>query len=405
MISVEEARDRITAAMPLMPAEQVALADAFGRVLAEDVRARRTQPPSAVSAMDGYAVRAADVAALPARLTVIGEVPAGQSFAGTVGPGQAVRIFTGAPVPDGADAIVIQENTTRDGDAVDVVDGKAPAGRFIRPAGLDFSAGDRLLAAGRRLTARDVGLAAGMNVPWLKVRRRPRVALLATGDEVVMPGDPLGAHQIVSSNGLALRAFILACGGDPIDLGIAPDSADALRTMAEGAHGADMLVTTGGASVGEHDLVQQVLGDIGLEVDFWRIAMRPGKPLMFGRIGPTRMLGLPGNPVSALVCATIFLGPALGAMLGLAEDRNIEQRALLARALPQNDERQDYLRATLKADPDGTLRATPLEKQDSSVFSGLAMADCLVIRPPHAPAAGEGDAVRIIRLGGGGYSI
>ena len=392
MISVEEARDRITAAMPLMPAEQVALADAFGRVLAEDVRARRTQPPSAVSAMDGYAVRAADVAALPARLTVIGEVPAGQSFAGTVGPGQAVRIFTGAPVPDGADAIVIQENTTRDGDAVDVVDGKAPAGRFIRPAGLDFSAGDRLLAA-------------GMNVPWLKVRRRPRVALLATGDEVVMPGDPLGAHQIVSSNGLALRAFILACGGDPIDLGIAPDSADALRTMAEGAHGADMLVTTGGASVGEHDLVQQVLGDIGLEVDFWRIAMRPGKPLMFGRIGPTRMLGLPGNPVSALVCATIFLGPALGAMLGLAEDRNIEQRALLARALPQNDERQDYLRATLKADPDGTLRATPLEKQDSSVFSGLAMADCLVIRPPHAPAAGEGDAVRIIRLGGGGYSI
>lgn len=405
MIPVAEARTRITDAMPLMPAEQIALADAFGRVLAEDLNARRTQPPNPVSAMDGYAVRAADVATLPATLKIIAEIPAGQSSDRTVGKGQAARIFTGAPVPAGADTIVIQENTKRDGDIVAVVDGEAPAGRYIRPAGLDFSEGDTLLTSGRRLTARDIGLAAGMNIPWLKVRRKPRIALLATGDEVVMPGDPVGANQIVSSNGLALRSFVIACGGEPIDLGIAPDSAGALRTMAEGARGADMLVTTGGASVGDHDLVQQVLGHIGLEVDFWRIAMRPGKPLMFGNIEATRMLGLPGNPVSALVCATIFLRPAIYAMLGLQNQGITEQHAVLAAPLGQNDEREDYLRATVKIDDDGTRRAMPLDKQDSSVFSGLARADCLIIRQPFAAPAKAGDPVRILPLDGGGLSI
>ena len=382
MISVAEARTRINAAMPLMPAEQVALANAFGRVLAEDLSARRTQPPHAVSAMDGYAVRAADVATLPARLKIIAEVPAGQSFDGTVGDGETARIFTGAPVPDGADAIVIQENTKRDGDVVEIVDGDAPVGRYIRPAGLDFSEGDTLLKSGHRLTARDIGLAAGMNIPWLKVRRKPRIALLATGDEVVMPGDHVGINQIVSSNGLALSSFVIACGADPIDLGIAPDSQVALRTMAEGARGADMLITTGGASVGDHDLIQQVLGPMGLEVDFWRIAMRPGKPLMFGHMDSTRMLGLPGNPVSALVCAIIFLSPAINVMLGLKNQGATEQHALLAAALGENDEREDYLRATLSIDDDGTRHATPLDKQDSSVFSGLARADCLIIRAP-----------------------
>lgn len=405
MISVEDARTKIIEAMPLMPGEQIALADAFGRVLAEDVAARRTQPPKAVSAMDGYAVRAEDVASLPARLKVIGDVPAGQSFDRTVGPMEAVRIFTGAPVPDGADAIVIQENTTRDGADVDVIDGEAPIGRYIRPAGLDFSEGDVLLTAGRRLTARDIGLAAGMNVPWLKVRRKPRIALLATGDEVVMPGDPVGANQIVSSNGLALRSLIVACGGEPVDLGIAPDSEDALKAMAEGARGADMLVTTGGASVGDHDLVQKVLGDIGLEVDFWRIAMRPGKPLMFGRIEATQMLGLPGNPVSALVCATIFLWPALNAMLGLDDLSVVERRAILDTPLPENDERQDYLRASLTSTDDGSVVASAFTKQDSSVFSGLARADGLLIRPPFAPAAKKGDPVRIIPLAGGSQSL
>lgn len=405
MISVDEARTKITAAMPLMPGEQIALSDAFGRVLAEDVAARRTQPPKAVSAMDGYAVRAADVASLPSRLSVIGEVPAGQFFSGTVGQAEAVRIFTGAPVPNGADAIVIQENTTRDGAHVDVTDGEAPAGRFIRPAGLDFAEGDILLHAGRRLTARDIGLAAGMNVPWLKVRRKPRIALLATGDEIVMPGDPVGDNQIVSSNALALHALIIACGGDPIDLGIAPDSEDGLKAMAEGARGADMLVTTGGASVGDHDLVQKVLGNMGLEIDFWRIAMRPGKPLMFGRIDSTQMMGLPGNPVSALVCATIFLCPALNAMLGLGGQGITERQAILAAPLPENDEREDYLRASLAPAKDGSLLATAFNKQDSSVFSGLARADCLIIRGPFAPAASKGDAVRILPLAGGSQSI
>jgi molybdopterin molybdotransferase len=357
--------------------------------------------------MDGYAVRAADVAALPARLTVIGSVPAGQAFAGTVGPGQAVRIFTGAPVPDGADAIVIQENTKAGDGTVEVVDGEAPKGRFVRPAGLDFRAGDVLLQSGRVLSARDIGLAAGMNVPWLKVTRRPRIAILATGDEIVMPGDPIGANQIVSSNALALAAFIAACGGSAIDLGIAPDTDDGLRTLAAGADGADMLLTTGGASVGDHDLVQRVLGDVGLEVDFWKIAMRPGKPLIFGHIGRTLLLGLPGNPVSALVCATLFLRPAIRAMLGAAEVDEPPVIATLATDLPANDERQDYLRTALVRNADGTLVATVFDRtrQDSSVFSGLAGADGLVVRAPRAPAARAGETVAVIPLSGSIYSI
>ena len=398
LLPVDEARRRICDAMPLMAAEQVALSAALGRVLAENAAARRTQPPHAVSAMDGYAVLAADVTALPASLTVIGEVPAGQHFSGAVGPGQAVRIFTGARVPDGTDTIVIQENTVRDGDLVRVVDGEAPVGRFIRPAGLDFNQGDVLLEAPKKLTARDIGLAASMNLPWLMVRRAPRISLLATGDEIVMPGDPVGDNQIVSSNVLALHAFIRQHGGAPVDLGIAPDAEDSLRAMAEGARGTDMLVTTGGASVGDHDLVQKVLGEMGLEVDFWRIAMRPGKPLMFGRIGDTMMLGLPGNPVSSLVCATIFLAPAIAAMQGLAMDVSARQTAHLGSALPENDEREDYLRASLTRDGDSALIATPFGKQDSSVFSGMAKADCLVIRPPFAPAAREGDVVSFIPL-------
>ena len=401
MITVEEALARITGAIAPLAPEQVALTTAVGRVLAEDVAARRTQPPSAVSAMDGYAVRSADVAELPARLRVIGEVSAGTAFAGRIEAGEALRIFTGAPVPDGADAIVIQENTERDGDVVAVVDGTAPAGRYVRPAGLDFGAGETLLKAGRVLTARDVGLAAAMNVPWLKVRRRPRIALLATGDEVVMPGDPLGPHQIVSSNMLALAAFITANGGTSTDLGIAPDEADGLRAMAAGAHGADMLVTSGGASVGDHDLVQSVLGDIGLKVDFWRIAMRPGKPLIFGHIGPTLLLGLPGNPVSAMVCAIIFLAPALHAMLGIEAETRPQLTAVLGADLAENDERQDYLRARLSTRDDGTLQATAFEKQDSSVLSGLAHADGLIVRPPFAPAAATGTPVRVIPLAGG----
>ena len=399
MISVEEARTRLLAPLAPLGAEQVALSEAFGRVLAEDVAARRTQPPWPVSAMDGYAVRAADVARVPARLAIIGSVPAGQSFEGTVGPGQAVRIFTGAPVPDGADAIVIQEDTERDGDRVTVKEG-APAGRYVRRAGLDFSEGAVGLAKGRRLTARDVGLAAAMNRPWLLVYRRPRVAVLPTGDEVVMPGDPVGPNQIVSSNALALGALIESLGGIPIQLPIAPDDSSALQRIAEGARGADLLVTTGGASVGDHDLVRDALGRTGLELDFWSVAMRPGKPLMVGRFRDTPMIGLPGNPVSTLVCGLLFVKPAIERLQGLDTAPEPPLRARLRVPLGANDRRQDYLRAKLGRAADGTLEVEPFRVQDSSMLSLLAAADCLVIRLPHAPAAAAGDWVEAIPLVG-----
>jgi molybdopterin molybdotransferase len=398
MISVEEARRRLLAPLRPLGAEQVAVSEAVGRVLAEDVEARRTQPPWDVSAMDGYAVRAADVAAAPARLRVVGSVPAGQAYAGTVGRGEAVRIFTGAPLPKGADAIVIQEDTERAGDSV-VVREAAPPGNYVRPAGLDFRAGEVGLRAGHRLSARDVGLAAAMNRPWLMVHRKPRIAILPTGDEVVMPGDPVGPNQIVSSNGLALAALVGQCGGIAMQLPIAPDNADALQRIAAAATGADFLVTTGGASVGEHDLVREALGASGLALDFWKIAMRPGKPLMVGRYRDTPMMGLPGNPVSSLVCGLLFLKPAIERLTGIALAEPPPIKARLAVPLPANDRRQDYLRATLSRGADGGLEARPFDKQDSSMMSLLARSDCLVVRPPNAPGAQAGDSVEIIPFG------
>lgn len=404
MISVEEALARLLKPLGPLAPEQVALPDAFGRVLAEDVIARRTQPPAALSAMDGYAVRASDVAKVPARLKVVGSVPAGKSHDGVVGVGQAVRIFTGAPLPQGTDTIIIQEDTERDGDTVIVREG-APKGRYVRPAGLDFVAGAVGLKSGRRLTVRDIGLAAAMDRPWLLVHRRPRVAILPTGDEIVMPGDPVGPNQIVSSNSFALGAIVTACGGVPVQLGIAADDAASLKRLAEGASGADLLVTTGGASVGDHDLVRDVLGSAGLTLDFWTIAMRPGKPLMVGRYKETPMLGLPGNPVSTVVCGLIFLKPAIERLAGLDPQAEPPVTARLARPLPANDRRQDYLRATLARASDGELEARPFDKQDSSMMSLLARSDCLVIRPPHAPPAPEGARVTIIPLGGGALAI
>jgi molybdopterin molybdotransferase len=399
MISVEEARTRIVAAAGVLPAERVMLSDALGRVLAEDVASRRTQPPLAVSAMDGWAVRAADVADVPAVLRRIGTVPAGAVFEGLVGPGEAVRIFTGAPVPAGADTIVIQENAESTGDRVTIHEGAAE-GRYIRRAGLDFAEGDVLLRAGRLLNARDIGLAAAMNRPWLAVRRRPRVALLATGDEIALPGEPIGPNQIVSSSGPALAAFVRACGGEPVHLGVAADSVDSLRMHAAGAAGTDILVTLGGASVGEHDLVQAALAKDGLAVDFWRIAMRPGKPLMFGRLGDTLVLGLPGNPVSALVCALLFLRPLILRLSGRDATALPLQAARLGAALAENDRREDYIRATLTRDATGFPVATPFSVQDSSMLSRLVLADCLIVRAPHAPAATAGATVDILRLAG-----
>ncbi len=395
MISVEEALQRIVKNFAPLPAETVSVSDAFGRVLAADVRARVTQPPHAVSAMDGYAVRAADVATVPAILKVIGAVPAGGLFDGAVGPGEAVRIFTGAPLPQGADAIVIQEDTEAAEGRVTVKE-SSPLGHYVRPAGLDFALGDTGPRAGRLLNARDVGLIAAMNHPWVQVRRRPRVAILATGDEVVMPGEPMGPSQIVSSNGLALAAFVRACGGEPLQLGIAPDNEHQLGELAAGAKGADLLLTAGGASVGEHDLVQKVLGEQGLQLDFWRIAMRPGKPLMFGQLGGTPLLGLPGNPVSAMVCSVLFARPALNALLGLAVPAHPVQQMVLGADLKANDRRQDYLRATIAPNGDGRRKATPYGRQDSSMLALLAAAQGLIVRPPEAPAAAQGDLVEVL---------
>ncbi|MBV8336136.1 MAG: molybdopterin molybdotransferase MoeA, partial [Alphaproteobacteria bacterium] len=297
MISVEEALSRLIEPLTPLSPEQISLVDGLGRVLAEDVAARRTQPPFAVSAMDGYAVRAEDLREIPVDLRIVAEVPAGAGFGGHVGAGEAARIFTGAPLPAGTDTIVIQEDTARDGDRVRVLEA-APLGRHIRREGLDFAEGEILLRSGRRLTARDIGLLAAMNRPWLFTHRQPRIGILSTGDEIVMPGDPIGPHQIVSSNSLSLAAFVAACGGVPVSAGNAPDDIESLRRIAAATSGVDLLVTTGGVSVGEHDLVREALAMDGFELDFWQIAMRPGKPLMVGRYRGTPMIGLPGNPVS-----------------------------------------------------------------------------------------------------------
>jgi len=400
VISVEEALSRLLAPLEKLPPEQISVVDGLGRVLAEDVAARRTQPPFAVSAMDGYAVRAEDLAAVPVELRIVAEVPAGAGFGGHVGARESARIFTGAPLPAGTDTIVIQEDTQRDGDRVQVREG-APRGRYVRREGLDFSEGEVLLRAGRRLTARDIGLLAAMNRPWLFVHRRPRIGILSTGDEIVMPGDPIGPHQIVSSNSLALAAFVATCGGIPVSVGNAPDDPAALRQVAAATRGVDLLVTTGGASVGEHDLVRDALAADGLELDFWQIAMRPGKPLMVGRYQGTPMVGLPGNPVSTMVCALLFLRPALDRLSGVSALEEAAPTARLGVALPKNDRRQDYLRSRLARAADGALEVFPFEMQDSSMMRLLSAADCLVVRPPHAAPIGTGATVPIVPFPGG----
>lgn len=396
MIPVEEARTRILAGIAPTPAEVVALAEAWGRVLARPVLSRLTQPPRDVSAMDGYALRAAD-AALGATLKVVGAAPAGHPWDGTLGAGEALRLFTGSVVPDGADAILLQEDATRSGEAV-TVNEAATQGRHIRRAGQDFAAGDTLIAPGKRLNARDIGLAAAGNSPWLTVHRRPRVAILATGDEIALPGDPIPPGGIVSSNSHALAALVRASGGDPVVLPIAPDDPAALMAVADSVHGMDLLLTSGGASVGEHDLVQEALGARGLVVDFWQIAMRPGKPLMHGRLGDVPMIGLPGNPVSSLVCAILFVVPALQKLSGLPAAAPPTVMARLGAPLAANDKRADHLRATLSTAPDGTLVATAFPRQDSSMLRLMAQAGALILRAAHAPAAEAGALVPVIPL-------
>jgi molybdopterin molybdotransferase len=398
LLSVADALARVLDGAAPLPEEQAPLLAAHGRVLAHDVAALRTQPPEDLSAMDGYAVRAADVAQVPATIEVIGEVAAGHPFSGSVGAGQAARIFTGGVVPPGSDAIVIQENTSRDGNRVKV-DTPSAAGKHIRRAGLDFARGDVLLARGRRLTDRDLMLAAAMNHPALPVHRRPRIAVLGTGDELLRPGAEPGPGEIIYSNGYALMAMAAAEGCEVIDLGIVPDRLDdtvaAVRRAR--AEGADILLSSGGASVGDYDLVQTALAAEGLALSFWKVAMRPGRPMMHGRLGAMQVLGLPGNPVSAFVCATLFLVPLIRRLSGRVNIAPVTEVATLGCNLPANDERADYLRASLSDTPQGAI-ATPFTTQDSSMIAALAKADCLVLREPFAPPTNTGSRCAILRL-------
>ena len=378
LLSVAEALARVTKGLAPLDAERVALEEASGRVLAEDVAAGLTQPPFDSSAMDGYAVRAADVAALPATLRLIGRSAAGAGFRGVVGPGEAVRIFTGAPVPEGADLIVIQENA--DATPGSVVIKEASGGPHIRPRGQDFAEGEILLTVGTRLGPRELMLAAATNRADLPVRRKPLVAILATGNEVVPPGSELAADQIVSSVPIGLAALIARHGGEAMPLGVARDEPESIVTLARAGSAADILVTIGGASVGEYDLVAAALKAEGLELDFWKIAMRPGKPLLFGRMGNQRVLGVPGNPVSALICAEVFLVPMLRKLLGASEEAHREPDALLGEALAANGPREHYMRALSAWREDGVRIVTPLPSQEL-----LAHSRTRARRLPHRP--------------------
>lgn len=399
LMQVAEALARVLEHAHPLPAGQALLEDAHGLVLAEDLAARRTQPPEDVSAMDGYAVRQSDVASIPASLQVVGEIPAGRPFLQSVAPGTAARIFTGGVVPAGADTIVIQENTTREGERL-VVTAPSPAGKHIRRAGLDFKTGDVLLRQGRRLTGRDLSLAAAMNHAVLPVHRAPRIAVLATGDELVMPGTEAGPGQIVYSNGYSVVALARAEGAQVTNLGVVADRVDdtvaAIRRARELE--TDILVTTGGASVGDYDLVQKALTHEGLDMSFWKVALRPGRPMMHGRLGGMHVLGLPGNPVSAFVCSVLFLSPLIRKLMGRGDLGPDIKSARTGVDLPENDERADYMRATLERGADGVAAVKPYRTQDSSMLQALAKADCLLIREPFAPAARAGEACQIIRL-------
>lgn len=395
LIPLNDAFAKVEEGIRTLPAEMVSVADALGRVVAEDVAARLTQPPAPVSAMDGYAVVSSDIPAHPVSLKRIGESQAGGPFMGTVQSGQCVRIFTGAPLPAGTDAVIMQEDTEVDGDLITLKE-VAFEGKFVRRAGLDFSKGDILIKKGQILSARDIGLLCAMNVPWVHVYRKPRVAILATGDELVMPGEALRDSQIISSNSLMIGAMVTAMGGEAINLGIAGDSESSLRSMLAGVDGADLLVTSGGVSVGEYDLVRNVLGEEGLDIDVYRIAIKPGKPFMFGRIKDKPAMGLPGNPVSAYVTAFIFLRAALKKMQGLPFEQDKPIRAVLGGAVKANGARQEFMRAVFSHNENGQLVATPYDKQDSAMLANLAHCEGFILRPVNAPALDKGDETNVI---------
>jgi molybdopterin molybdotransferase len=392
LMPVEQAKTRILAGVEPLPAESVSIYEARGRVLAQDLKATLTQPPFDASAMDGYAVRAQDVATVPALLKVIGTSAAGHAFAGKLGPEQAVRIFTGAPVPEGTGAIVIQEDTSPvPPDGVSILQSAAP-GRHIRKRGYDFEEGVPSLQAGTRLNGRHLMLAAATNHPTLPVRRKPIVAILANGDELVPPGETPKASQIVSSIPAALIPAIETWGGHALLLAIAKDTKESIGAEIDAAARADVLVTIGGASVGDHDLVRGALEEKGARFEVLKAAIRPGKPVMFGTLGPQKVLNLPGNPASAMICSAIFLKPLIAALLGLPTDEAVHEIPL-ARAVGANGERAHYMRANASG---GTVAPDP--DQDSSLISVLARSNCLLVRPVNSPALPAGTPVPVIFL-------
>lgn len=398
MIPVDEALDLLLGGIERLDVETVPLVSAGHRVLAGPIVAGRTHPPFDASAMDGYAVRATDVEAVPARLAVIGESAAGRRFSGTVGAGDAVRIFTGAPVPQGADTILIQENAEREGDVITATETVA-VGRHIRRAGLDFHEGDVLLEAGRRVDPQALALIAAADATSVTVVRRPRVAIIATGDELVQLGAPRTDDQIIASNSFGVAQMVRDAGGEAIDLGIVRDDEAAIAAALDSAVAkhSDVIVTLGGASVGDHDLTAKAFVANGVDLAFWKIAMRPGKPLMAGRLGAISVLGLPGNPVSSMVCAELFLRPLLAVLQGQPQRPRLF-RAVLDGNLGANDRRQDYVRAIVRLEDDGELVATPLDVQDSSMLGMLARANCLIVREPLAAPQSIGDPCRVLLL-------
>lgn len=396
LLPVSDALNQILEGVRPLSSELVELERSLDRVLATDIRAGRNQPPFDASAMDGYAVRYSDLATLPATLKVVGTSSAGRGYRGSVGKCCAVRVFTGAPVPRGADAVIIQENVKFDGEAISPLVTTQP-GQNIRRKGLDFRRGDIVLKGGTKLGARHLALAAAVNQSRLRVRRKPRVAIISTGDELVLPGGRPGRDQIVASNGISLRAFVTRFGGECIDMGIVGDSLRATKRAIARCRAADVLVTTGGASVGDHDFVRAALIESGISIKFWKIAMRPGKPLMFGRRGAQRVLGLPGNPVSAMVCARLFLKPLLDALLAYCPSSGII-KARLAVDMRANDGREDYIRARLTCDETGTQFVTPFPVQDSSMQSTFADADALLVRRANAPPAKAGEIADVLPL-------
>jgi molybdopterin molybdotransferase len=395
LVTVEDAQARMLAEVTALPAETVAIAAAHGRVLTEPIAAKRDQPPRDVSAMDGYAAKSAD---LPATLPVVGESGAGRPFTGALSRGEAARIFTGAVLPDGADTVVAQEDAKREGARVTLP--PSPAGKFVRRRGFDFRQGEALIDAGRRLSARDVGLAAAMGHAEVSVARRPRVAIAATGDELVRPGGDTGADRIVASNPLSIAAMVRDEGGEPDDFGIFSDRVEAIVGGIRRARAlpADVLVLIGGASVGDHDLVAPALAAEGVTPTFHRIALRPGRPLLYAQKGAFRVLGIPGNPVSSIVCALLFLAPLLRKLQGRRDVLPEPETAVLGADVGENDGRQDYLRAKIAHDAEGPLVATPFDRQDSALFKLLTAADGLVVRPPHASAAKKGALCQVLRF-------